>query len=817
MMDLRKKLQLLTAALALALASLLCLNVKERPLVAEAASVTSATYGTPHYVRLVPSIQEIRESENTWINVDCLAYDDTGNYYLVTSSCSFWTDDPSIATVTNDGGVHTIAAGSTNLHLQFNNLTATLPITVKKNETVVPATTPSQSSVPLSTLDVYAGVDMTRLTSHRTASLNLVNSIRTAVGVTPLTLNESLNKAAQAHANYQEIDKQMGHFEVAGKPGFSGVDIGSRLSAFGYNYSAYGETVAPTTASPAGAAQTLIDAPFHRFILLMPPFREAGIGVTNGYTVIDSAAGKGINTSSDGTLVYYPYNGQSNVPTSWWAYETPNPLQYYGKAGTKVGYPITVSGSFGDKLVFNSAQISGPAGNVDYYLVDGPKSGSDYGIMLIPKEPLKNNTTYTVTINFTQSNAFNTSTGAASKSNTWSFTTESDTLQGISLGGWSSSIVPGQSVKVPTVTANYSSGAKLDVTSSAKFSSDSANVSIRDGQITGVSAGSATITVSYGDKTSTFKITVTDKAADWSETPATNGSTATGETFKDIGSHWARNTILWAQNFQVIDGYPDGTFRPDEPVTEAEFLAMVFRMYPDSVKNFSSTGPEKQWSDKYYDFAEYYQLGLESSKADPSLRNAVLLRAKVAQIIAKLSGKKDLSDEQAIQFLLDAKYSEGKTAATVAGYAGQDPLTRAEALQFLKNLKDKKFDIPAAQAPEPVKNDNQSEMKTTGLPQRKSNVDSHHNITATFQDDASVTVEGTIPDYEGNTVPIDIYGPNPPDSMFTGPLIKTYLVPVDADGHFQLKTEPLIVNAVNIYVKIKDNVSLYYGVSSNRK
>ena len=44
----------------------------------------------------------------------------------------------------------------------------------------------------------------------------------------------------------------------------------------------------------------------------------------------------------------------------------------------------------------------------------------------------------------------------------------------------------------------------------------------------------------------------------------------------DYEKHWAREDIDWAISKGLLKGYPDGTFRPDQPVTRAE-LAVILR------------------------------------------------------------------------------------------------------------------------------------------------------------------------------------------------------------------------------------------------
>ena len=45
--------------------------------------------------------------------------------------------------------------------------------------------------------------------------------------------------------------------------------------------------------------------------------------------------------------------------------------------------------------------------------------------------------------------------------------------------------------------------------------------------------------------------------------------------FTDIGGHWAQLHIEKLYNYGVVNGFGDGTFRPDQPITRAEASAMV--------------------------------------------------------------------------------------------------------------------------------------------------------------------------------------------------------------------------------------------------
>ncbi len=56
---------------------------------------------------------------------------------------------------------------------------------------------------------------------------------------------------------------------------------------------------------------------------------------------------------------------------------------------------------------------------------------------------------------------------------------------------------------------------------------------------------------------------------------AGNYTASAATTFKDIRGHWAKSYIQKATDLGLINGYKDGTFRPDQDVTRAEFTKML--------------------------------------------------------------------------------------------------------------------------------------------------------------------------------------------------------------------------------------------------
>ena len=57
-----------------------------------------------------------------------------------------------------------------------------------------------------------------------------------------------------------------------------------------------------------------------------------------------------------------------------------------------------------------------------------------------------------------------------------------------------------------------------------------------------------------------------------------DGEEPAGDAFPDIRKHWANAEINLAYAKGIIEGYPDGTFRPDQQITRAEAVTIVNRV-----------------------------------------------------------------------------------------------------------------------------------------------------------------------------------------------------------------------------------------------
>jgi len=59
--------------------------------------------------------------------------------------------------------------------------------------------------------------------------------------------------------------------------------------------------------------------------------------------------------------------------------------------------------------------------------------------------------------------------------------------------------------------------------------------------------------------------------------PAAAAQTGPPGRFSDVRGHWAQSQIARLAALDIFRGYPDGTFRPEQPVTELEAVALIVR------------------------------------------------------------------------------------------------------------------------------------------------------------------------------------------------------------------------------------------------
>lgn len=162
-----------------------------------------------------------------------------------------------------------------------------------------------------------------------------------------------------------------------------------------------------------------------------------------------------------------------------------------------------------------------------------------------------------------------------------------------------------------------------------------------------------------------------------------NAEAAEKPTFSDVKKGaWYEATVEWGVSKGMINGYADGTFKPNQNVTESEFLTMMLRAFEP---NLTSANGE-HWAEAYYKRAKELNYPVKSY-TDVASRNKVIIRKQVAELISATEGV-NFSGDNAIHYLLAFGLAEGSNPneVSIKSFEGDKALTRAEAVQFVKNF-----------------------------------------------------------------------------------------------------------------------------------
>jgi uncharacterized repeat protein (TIGR02059 family) len=151
-----------------------------------------------------------------------------------------------------------------------------------------------------------------------------------------------------------------------------------------------------------------------------------------------------------------------------------------------------------------------------------------------------------------------------------------------------------------------------------------------------VSGSTITVAVDHFTKYAVFAV---PKPADPVEAPPPAG------TFNDIAGHWAQSKIEELVALGVVNGYPDGSFKPDGTITRAEFTTMLvkaFELSPQTGKVFADTS--RHWARDYIATAEAYRLvsGYNAGTFGP---DDLITREQTALMIVKAAGLTMISEE----------------------------------------------------------------------------------------------------------------------------------------------------------------------------
>jgi len=281
---------------------------------------------------------------------------------------------------------------------------------------------------------------------EKSEALTLLNEIREAIGMNTLIQEESLDRAAQAHADYLIANHVATHDEIPGLPKFTGVTPAERAIRAGYLSRQVSENLSAHNSDAQSSIDGLFSAIYHRFGFLDTWIDEIGVGVTQNpqgkkenafvyvmgnsqinalcqerpfqgygryvYSICKEKEHKiaekrflkarDANKWLNPKLILYPYDGQTDVPPAFYD-ESPDPLPDYDVSG----FPISVifNDYFFKHVTLSSFTLSSQGKTLHHVRLltkenDPNKRLTDHQFALMPLERLRYNTQYTAKIRY---------------------------------------------------------------------------------------------------------------------------------------------------------------------------------------------------------------------------------------------------------------------------------------------------------------------------------------------------------------------------------------------------------------------------------
>jgi len=212
--------------------------------------------------------------------------------------------------------------------------------------------------------------------------------------------------------------------------------------------------------------------------------------------------------------------------------------------------------------------------------------------------------------------------------------------------------------------------------------------------LTGTISGD-TITVSVSHFT-TYELMVQETTPPTPPTPV----------FSDVpAAYWASAVIDQLNGLGMVSGYPDGSFRPDSPITRAEFVTILDRAlnltaYTPATPDFQDVSP----GDWFYGSveADVYAGIVKGYGNGDFAPNAPITRQEIATVLINALGKADaasvlmdtqtgFTDDASIAAWGRGFVAEAVQIGLIKGYpdgsfAPRSDATRAEACVMINNL-----------------------------------------------------------------------------------------------------------------------------------
>lgn len=159
---------------------------------------------------------------------------------------------------------------------------------------------------------------------------------------------------------------------------------------------------------------------------------------------------------------------------------------------------------------------------------------------------------------------------------------------------------------------------------------------------------------------------------------------AAAPVFKDISNHWAKSSIDTAVKANILNGYPDGTFKPENSITRAELLKV---MALTAKLNVGAAPAGKPWYTPYQTAltsSKVYASGDFSGDINKAITRVEMAKLAIRSVEVDYRGKKLSDDELMFRTVNAGLLSRTGTKAETIDPKGTT--TRAQAAVLVARL-----------------------------------------------------------------------------------------------------------------------------------
>ena len=175
-------------------------------------------------------------------------------------------------------------------------------------------------------------------------------------------------------------------------------------------------------------------------------------------------------------------------------------------------------------------------------------------------------------------------------------------------------------------------------------------------------------------------------------------TTISAGAFTDTAGHWAESAInKWSQEYGIIQGYDDGTFRPDSSITRGAFAGIL-----DRFLHFQTASPASTFSDTagtYWEDAilKLHASGIYLGNQGKALSGSTITRQQAVAMIGRAfnipleTTSVSYTDgssiaEYALPYVAEFEAHGYLTDCTDGLFRPTDAITRAEIVNILGNM-----------------------------------------------------------------------------------------------------------------------------------